>query len=249
MGTLDVLTDRSASPELSPQAELALLARILWREGYDDHQVGHITYRQPDDTFLAIPLERGWNEVCASDIIRIDGDGNLLEGKWTPPPPILLHLEFHRARPGRNVTLHQHPRYSTIWSTAGRLPPVYDQLSALLPESEYVLYDNYDGTAQEQGPVRAAVAAIGDASCALLRNHGVFVVGDSIEQAYLHAVILEWRCWLAWDTEALGAGARAMPDQGREAIERGMARLGGVIPGQWEWAVRQELGMIDSPLA
>lgn len=42
-------------PPLSPQAEVALLARTLFREGYDDHLAGHITSRQPDGTLLVNP--------------------------------------------------------------------------------------------------------------------------------------------------------------------------------------------------
>jgi hypothetical protein len=48
--------------------------------------------------------------------------------------------------------------------------------------------------------------------------------------------------------QALGGG-RQMPEAGRVAIERGMSRSGGLSPGKWEWAVRQELGLIDSVLA
>ena len=80
MTSTATLTRRHAIPELTPKAKLALLARVLWREGYNDHAAGHMTFRQPDDTFLALPEELGWNEVCASDVLRIDGDGVLLEG-------------------------------------------------------------------------------------------------------------------------------------------------------------------------
>src|SRR3954463_9718052 len=41
-----------ALPVLTPAAELALLCRMLHREGYDDHLAGHITYKEPDGTFL-----------------------------------------------------------------------------------------------------------------------------------------------------------------------------------------------------
>ena len=250
MTTMDMLTERHRLPELSPRAELALLARILWREGYDDHQVGHMTYRQPDGTYLTLPHELGWNEVCAADVLRIDGDGNLLEGTLDA---------CHRrssctpstTRPGRgtNVTLHHHPRFATIWSAAGELPPVYDQLSAMLPDRDYVLYDDYDGTAEQLEPVRRVVAAIGSARCALLRNHGVFVVGDTIEQAYLNALSLEWRCRQAWMVRAVTDTGRAMPDAGRQAIEHGIARFNGTSPGKWEWAVRRELGLVGDVLS
>jgi ribulose-5-phosphate 4-epimerase/fuculose-1-phosphate aldolase len=234
-------------PELSPQAEIALLARILYREGYDDYTSGHITYRQADDTFLALPLEYGWNEVTASDVIRIDVDGNLLEGKWTVPPAIGIHLEYHRAKPNAIVTLHQHPRYSTPWSTAGRLPPVYDQRSAFLPDSEYVLYDDYEGLFEEDEAVRSAVEAIGDAKCTLLRNHGVFVVAGSIQQALTNATTLEWRCRQAWMVEVLGGGG-PVPDVGRTSIDSTIRARGGVSPLLWEWAVRRELGELRNVL-
>jgi L-fuculose-phosphate aldolase len=249
MAMVDVGLGRHGVGELSPQAELALLARILWREGYDDHQVGHMTYRLADDTFLTLPHELGWNEVCASDVLRMDAEGRLLEGRWSVPPPIILHTEYHKAKPATNVTLHHHPRFATIWSVAGELPPVFDQLSAMLPDSAYVLYDDYDGTAEQLEAVRRMVAAIGDARCALLRNHGVFVVGDNIEQAYLNALSLEWRCRQAWMVRALGTGGRPMPDAGRRAIEHGIARFNGTSPGKWEWAVRRELGLVGEVLS
>jgi L-fuculose-phosphate aldolase len=119
----------------------------------------------------------------------------------------------------------------------------------MLADRAYVLYDDYDGTAEQLEPVRRMVAAIGDARCALLRNHGVFVVGDNIEQAYLNALSLEWRCRQAWMIRALGIPGRAMPEVGRQAIETGIARFDGTSPGKWEWAVRRELGMVGEVLS
>src|SRR5687767_15309937 len=85
-------------PSLTPEAELALLCRMLFREGYDDHLAGHITYRQPDDTLLVNPWGLTWDEVTAGDMMRIDLDGNVIDGPWTVTPAIPLHVELHRAR-------------------------------------------------------------------------------------------------------------------------------------------------------
>ena len=144
-----------AMVELSPRAEIAILARALYREGWDDHDVGHITYRQEDDTLLTLPVERGWDEVRAADILRMDADGNLLEGVGGITPPILLHLEFHRAQPGTNVTVHQHPRYATIWTAAGRVPPPYDQRAAWVANDEIAFYDEYEGGVDRPEAVHA----------------------------------------------------------------------------------------------
>ena len=62
-------------PDLTPREELVILARTLWREGYDDHIAGHITYRQPDGTFLCNPWYLLWSELRAEHVIRIDIDG------------------------------------------------------------------------------------------------------------------------------------------------------------------------------
>jgi ribulose-5-phosphate 4-epimerase/fuculose-1-phosphate aldolase len=238
-------------PELSPHAELAVAARALYSEGYDDHDSGHITYRQPDDSFLALPAGVGWNEARACDVIRIDPDGRLLEGHRPPPAAITLHLEFHKIRPGCAVAVHQHPRYATIWSALGRVPAVYDQRAATLPDSAVVVYDDYQGIVSDVAAARAAARAVGNAKCALLRNHGVFVVGDSIAQAYTNAVAIEWRCRQAWFVEAIAQATagerRTVPDYGRRSIEDSISG-DGIVPGLWEWAVRRELGILDGPL-
>ena len=86
---------RPLLPALSPSAELALLCRLLFDEGYDDHIAGHISYAQPDGSFLINPWELAWDELLASDIIRIDQQGRVIEGDWNVTPAVNLHLEIH----------------------------------------------------------------------------------------------------------------------------------------------------------
>jgi L-ribulose-5-phosphate 4-epimerase len=224
-------------PPLTPQAEVALLARTLFREGYDDHLAGHITFRQPDGTLLVNPWGLTWDEVTASDIMRIDLEGNVLEGRWTVTPAITLHLELHAAR-DIAVAVHNHSRWGTIWADAHRVPPVYDQTSAMVP-GDPALYDDFGGSVDARRNAKACVEALGDASSALLANHGVFVVGRDIAQAHHRAVVLEWRCRQAWHVEALpGGGTPVRP----EVFERFAAPFDHVsFPGLWEAMVRREL--------
>ena len=78
-------------PPLSPRQELAILARALYREGYEEHIAGHISYKQPDGTLLVNPYHLRWDEVRAEHICRIDlerpaGPGHLA---WFAPPRLL----------------------------------------------------------------------------------------------------------------------------------------------------------------
>jgi len=226
-----------ALPALSPQAEVALLCRMLFREGYDDHLAGHITYRQPDGDLLVTPWGLTWDEVRASDIMRMDADGNVLEGKWTVTPAIALHVELHRARRDIAVAVHNHPRWGTIWADMHRVPPVYDQTSAMVP-GDPALYADFEGPVNEVENAKACVEALGGARMALLANHGVFVVARDIAQAYHRSMVLEWRCRQAWHVEAIGNGVPLKDD----VFARFAAPFDAVsFPGLFEAMARREL--------
>jgi L-fuculose-phosphate aldolase len=241
MSTTETRTARNPMapplPPVSPEGEIALLARMLYREGYDDHLAGHITSRQPDGSLLVNPFGLTWDELTASDIMRIDADGHVLEGRWTVTPAITLHVELHKTRDDIAVAVHNHPRWGTVWADLQRIPPVYDQTSALVA-GEIALFDEYQGDVANQTNARRAVAALGQARMALLANHGVFVVATDVRQAHHRAVTLEWRCRQAWHVEAVGSGRPLDPDVHQ--------RMGGyfdtmAFPGLWEAMVRREL--------
>jgi len=236
---------RPLLPELTARQELALLCRTLHREGYDDHIAGHITIAEPDGTFLVNPWELAWDELTASDIIRVDGEGRVIEGDWNVTPAIGLHLATHRQRHNLKVVIHNHSRWGSVWSALGRIPPVYDQTSGHVDEDP-VLYDEYAGTVDGAEEAQAAADALGQRKWALLKNHGVFIVADNLRQAHLRAITLEHRCRLAWHVEALGEGQPiANPDSLR--VAQMSDTLG--FPFLWEAMARREIrldpGVLD----
>ena len=154
-------------PPLTPRAELACLARALYREGYEEHIAGHISYKQPDGTLLVNPFHLRWDEVRAEHICRIDLDGNVLEGEWFVSLAIQLHLELHKARDDVTVAVHNHPRWGTVWASLQRVPPVHDQTSALV-DNEIVLHDDYGKPVGDADEARDVVESLGDAKAALL---------------------------------------------------------------------------------
>lgn len=225
-------------PELTPPQEMALCARMLWREGYDDHLSGHITYRDDDGTILANPFGLPWDEFRASDVMRIDIDGKVLEGQWTVTPAITLHTEMHKARDDVRWGVHNHPVWGTIWCNVQRIPPVYDQTSAELID-DIALHNEFDGPVQEVANAEKCVEAMGEKQVALLANHGVFVLADTVAKLYHRASTLEWRCRNAWRTETLGDGVELKPDVARSFGELFDTPIG--FPGLWEAMVRREL--------
>ncbi len=227
-----LLTPDCLLPPLTPQMELTLLARALWREGYDDHLAGHISYRQEDGTLLTNPWYLLWDEFTPDQVSRIDGDGRLLEGEWPPAPGIQLHLALHRAR-HVTVAVHHHPRWATTWADMRRIPECLDQSSAL-GGGTVVLVDEYEGGVDDAFNAERAVAAMGDADIALLAGHGVLVLGDTVRQAHQRSVAFEQRCAHAWLADVAHGGV-AIPAAVQEQLGKA------AFPGFWEAMARREL--------
>src|SRR5579871_5991322 len=114
--------------ESSPRRDVALLCRILARQGYQDKITGHITIAEEDgETLWVNPVDRFWNEVTPRDVLRIDDTGKVIEGDRPLNPTSVFHFAIHRRRPDARVLIHNHPPYGTIWSAKGELPPLLDQ--------------------------------------------------------------------------------------------------------------------------
>lgn len=224
-------------PELSPQQQLALLCRVLHREGYNDHIAGHITVRQEDGSYLANPWELTWAELKGSDIVRLDAQGKVIEGLWNITPAINLHIDVHTARHDVGVVIHNHSEWGSVWSAVGRVPPIYDQTSALV-DTDPVVYDEYRGTVEDGAAGRAAADALGQHKWALLANHGVLLVAKNIRQAHLRAITLEWRSRMAWRVEVLGGGVPLPADVASATGQRPDANG---FPFLWEAMARDEI--------
>jgi L-ribulose-5-phosphate 4-epimerase len=231
-------TAEKLMPDLTAREELVVLARALWREGYNDHLAGHITISLGDGTLLCNPWLVTWAELRPSQVIRIDLEGRVLEGEWPAPLGIPLHLELHKARSDVVWAIHNHPLYGTVWADRGEVPPILDQSSAL-GGGRLVLVDEYEGPVNDAGSAARAIERMGDASMALLAGHGVFVLGGSARAVYQRAVALEQRCQHAWMVLAAGGTmVSRVPQAFIDVVARGDGE--GFI-GFWEAAVRAEL--------
>jgi len=227
---------RPLLPELSAKAQVALMCRMLFKEGWNDHIAGHITFQQSDGTILTNPWELAWDEISASDIVSIDGEGTIVDGEWNITPAIGLHLQLHKLRPDVRVVIHNHPHWSSIWSNLHRVPPVYDQTAAHCGV-ELPLYNEYQGTLEDEDKNQAAARALGNARWALLANHGSLVVGKDLRQAHLRAITLEWRCRRAYEVELAGGGVPLSDEE----VERVAITDPNGFPFLWEAMARREL--------
>jgi ribulose-5-phosphate 4-epimerase/fuculose-1-phosphate aldolase len=227
---------RPLLPQLSAPAQVALMCRMLFREGWNDHIAGHITLQLAAGEILTNPWELAWDEVTASDIVTLDTEGRIVHGDWNITPAIGLHLQLHKLRPDVHVVIHNHAHWSGIWANLHRVPAVYDQSGAHCGV-DLPLYNEYQGTLEDEDKNLAAARALGDAKWALLANHGSLVVGKDLRQAHLRAITLEWRCKRAYEVELAGGGVPLTDEE----VERVAITDPNGFPFLWEAMARREL--------
>jgi ribulose-5-phosphate 4-epimerase/fuculose-1-phosphate aldolase len=223
--------------ELTVQQELACLLRILAHDGWQENLSGHITIATPDGGMWCNPWGIWWEETRASDILRLDADGNIVEGKWDVTPVVHLHTEIHRVRPDAKIVVHNHPYYATLLANMGEMPCVVHQNSSIF-EDEIALVDEYAAVEDVDGG-KFLAQAVGDASGVILAHHGAIVIAPTIPQAAYKSVTFERMCHFTYDILLLGRKPESVP---REASLPMKALLQGA-PSQayWDGAVRQLL--------
>jgi ribulose-5-phosphate 4-epimerase/fuculose-1-phosphate aldolase len=149
---------------------------------------GHCSARRDASSFYINSGASIRATLTAVDIVAIDFDGALREGKAAPPLEFPLHAEIYRARPEVQVVMHTHPKWSTLLTMVG-VPyrPVFPQ-GALL--GDVPVFDSPLSVNTREIGARAA-AALATGPALLLKSHGAVVVGGDIVECFALATYLE----------------------------------------------------------
>jgi ribulose-5-phosphate 4-epimerase/fuculose-1-phosphate aldolase len=227
--------------DLTPEQAMACAFRILAKKGFSEDHNGHITMMKGASGAMYInPWGLWWEEVSPSDICVVDADGHVLEGKWEVTAAIHIHTELHRSRPDANVVVHNHPYYVTVLAAVGMLPQIVHQTAALL-DGELVLVDDY------AGPSDVLAKLIGDASVAILMNHGVLVTAPTLQEAVFKSTVVDRICRLTYDVAVLGQEPTVISQGITFPMKRAMAQHGSEVfwRGSVRALLREEPDLLD----
>src|SRR5713226_3101275 len=194
MGGGRVLANAPASEdERRTRIELAACYRLARREGWDELIYNHISacVPGPEHHFLINPFGLAFEEVTASNLVKVDLDGKIIGDS---PYPInaagfTIHSALHAARPEVGCVIHLHTEAGMALSMLeGGLLPLSQ--TAMFFQSQLAFHD-YEGVALNLEERARLVRDLGDKSVMILRNHGTLVAAASIGQAYVTMFLLE----------------------------------------------------------
>lgn len=160
---------------------------MLARAEIVDHS-GHGSARRDHESFFINSGASTRGTLTAADIVAVDFDGALVDGRARPPLEFPLHAEIYRARPDVQAVMHTHPRWSTLLTMVGagyRVVYAQGALLGTVPVFDSPLSVN----TREMG--EKVAAALGAGSALLLKSHGAVVVGSNVVECFALAAYLE----------------------------------------------------------
>jgi ribulose-5-phosphate 4-epimerase/fuculose-1-phosphate aldolase len=220
MEGVTLLQEKPATATISQEewdvrVRLAAAYRLVDHYGWTEQIYGHLTARVPgpEDHFLINPWGLNYEEVTASNLVKIDVDGNAVDAGAHPVnfAGFIIHSAIHMTRSEENlVVMHTHTRAGMAIAALK---------DGLLPISMFVTvfhnrlaYHDYEGASLYLDERERIVASLGPHKAMILRNHGLLVVGRTVPECFLRLYRLERACQVQLDAAAAGTLNMLTPD-------------------------------------
>lgn len=178
------------------RVQLAAAYRIFDHIGWIELIFNHITVRVPgpEKHVLINPYGLMYSEVTASNLVKIDLDGNVVGPSNFPvnPAGYIIHSAIHAARDDAHCIMHTHTTTGmAVACKAEGLSPT-NFYSAII--GDQVAYHDFEGTTTNPDERPRLVASIGEKNYVILRNHGLLSCGRTIPEAFSRLWTLQRAC-------------------------------------------------------
>lgn len=242
--------DDVAAERRHRKERLAGALRIFGRLGFGEGVAGHITARDPErlDHFWVNPFGVSFRHIRVSDLLLVDRDGEVVEGdRPVNRAAFVIHSAVHEARPDVVSAAHAHSVHGKAFSSLGRPLDPLTQDACAFYEDHVVVTDGGGRVVMEEEAGKALAAGLGDCKAAIHRNHGLFTVGESVDEAVWWFVTMERSCQAQLLAEAAGTPHHIDPEGARYTAALTGTPLAGWFNFQplWDEIVRSDPDLFD----
>ncbi len=245
------LKSTCSDAEWQMRIDLAACYRLVHKNGWHDRIFNHITARVPDepDHFLINPFGLAYDEICASNLVKIDLDGNIVQSSGYPInlAGYVIHSAVHAVRHDAVCVLHTHSRACTAVSCLeeGFIPMTQPGLQFY----NRMAYHEYEGIALDSGERERLVADLGDLWAMILHNHGILTLGETVGHAFARLYYLEQACTTQLEVMRIGRPIKLpTPEVSEHTARQWEDGIAGMRDGELpEWQAHlRELDRMDT---
>ncbi len=204
---------------LELRQEVAALHQELVHYNLVAWTMGNLSARDPDSGLVVIkPSGVRYDRLSFANMVVVDLEGKVLFGNCAPSVDCASHLYIYRAREEVNGIVHTHSPFATAFAAVGRSIPVAltaiaDEFGAPIPCSDYAPVGS-------EAIGREVVKTAGGGRAVLLKQHGVFTMGENAEAAVKAAVMVEENAKTLYYAQALGAIEELSAEEIQRAHQR-----------------------------
>ena len=192
--------------EWQARQDLAACYRIFDMLGWSEWIYNHISLRIPGErhAFLINPFGLLYSEVCASNLVKIDIDGNTLDGS---PYPVnragfVQHSYFHRHLEHAHAICHVHTTATmAVCSVEGGLQPGNFYAAGFAGQ---IGYHDFEGVTVRPEEGTRLLVSLADKRVLMLRNHGPVVMGETLAEMLHMQWALQRACEIQLATHGMG---------------------------------------------
>lgn len=233
---------RAQCTEAEWQARLDLAAcyRIFDQLGWSESVYNHISVKVPgeDGAFLINPYGLLYSEVTASNLVKIDIDGNNIGPSKYPvnKAGFTQHAYFHRHVPWAHAICHVHTTASmAVCSLEEGLLPVNFYACNFIGR---LAYHDFEGVTVRAEEGERLLANLGDKNILMLRNHGPVVLAPTLPSMFVQMWALQRACEIQVATLGMNRPAIMIPDEVIAVHQRDLreVQVPGTMPGATDFA-------------
>lgn len=217
---------------------LAGALRIFGRLGFSEGVAGHITARDPEllDHFWVNPFGMNFRHVKVSDLILVNHDGQVVEGRRpVNRAAFVIHAAVHAARPDVVAAAHAHSINGKAFSSLGQLLDPITQDACVFFEDHALVREGGGRIVLDEEGGRILAKGLGTMKAAIHQNHGLFTVGQSVDEAAWWFITMERTCQAQLLAQAAGTPLLVSAEDARYTREQTAYPLAGWFSFQPLW--------------
>ncbi|MEO1695154.1 MAG: aldolase [Pseudomonadota bacterium] len=225
----------SASTDRQPtitdlRRDLAAALRLAERHGFHEGICNHFSVVVPgtEERYLINAYGVHWSETRPSDLLMIDGDGQVLEGDGEVEATARnIHIAGHRANPRHAAIMHVHMPYATSLTMIedGRLEMAHQTACRFYNRMAVQRFGGVALTEEQGEDIAEAQKNNPHADVIFLAAHGISIGGPSIAVAFDDLYYLERACKQQVLAMSTGRPLAILPKERIEETNREMMQV------------------------
>ncbi len=162
----------------------------LFDQGLTVGTWGNISIRDEETGLIYIkPSGMPYPDITADDIVVMDSEYRIVDGKRKPSIEYNFHIGIYNARKDVNCVIHYHPVYSSVFGVLREdIPGVSEDFVQLV--GERIVNCEYALPGTEELAVNL-VKGLGDKNAVMIPNHGSVCVGSDFKTTMKTIFVVE----------------------------------------------------------